>query len=232
MRLYHWNLVCGHRVSDVPVDDRRTTCCKPSHHARVSMAHSVTPTRWSLKTSPGAAWRLFLAATPWLPMSAPRGCARSNGIRRLERSGYCRQSLSREPNKHSESTTAHLVLQCGWPPVVHLLSRMVLASPQNRGLMNNHALLTDGGMTGPKAMCFPPGTITWFHRISLSLVRIAAFFLVPLASAAAQGVCDRTPQVRDRLVHATGVSSCAEVTTMHLADVKTLSLWASGATML
>ena len=194
--------------------------------------HSVTPTRWSLKTSTGAAWWLFLAATPWLPMPAPRGCAKSNGIRRLERNCSCRQSLSREPNKHSESTTAHLVLQCGWPPVVHLLSKMALASPQNRGLMNNHALLTDRGMTGPKVMGFPPGTITWFHRISLSLVRIAALFLIPLASAAAQGVCDRTPQVRDRLVQTIGVSSCAEVTTKHLADVTGLSLWVSGVSML
>ena len=81
-------------------------------------------------------------------------------------------------------------------------------------------------------MFFPPGTITWFHRISLSLVRIAALFLIPLASAAAQGVCDRTPQVRDRLVQTIGVSSCAEVTTKHLADVTGLSLWVSGVSML
>ena len=71
-----------------------------------------------------------------------------------------------------------------------------------------------------------------FHRISRKVVGIAAILLVPPAGALAQGVCDRTPQVRDRLVRSTGVSSCAEVTTNHLADVTNLSLRESGATML
>ena len=81
-------------------------------------------------------------------------------------------------------------------------------------------------------MFFPPGTITWFHRISLSLVRITGLFLIPLASAAAQGVCDRTPQVRDRLVQAIGVSTCSDVTADHLAALKRLSVGRSGVTML
>lgn len=103
---------------------------------------------------------------------------------------------------------------------------------QNQGLMKSHTHLTDTEVLGCEAMVFPPATITSFHRISLSLVRVAVLFLIPLPSATAQGVCDRTPQVRDRLVNATGVLSRAEVTTKHLADVTALSLWASGTTML
>lgn len=46
-------------------------------------------------------------------------------------------------------------------------------------------------------------------------------------SAAAQGVCDRTPQVRDKLVEAVGVRTCAQVSSGHLARVRRLDL--SGA---
>ena len=49
-------------------------------------------------------------------------------------------------------------------------------------------------------------------------------FLIVPATAVAQGVCDRTPQVRDRLVRATEVSTCEEVTSEHLAGVTTLNL--------
>lgn len=47
---------------------------------------------------------------------------------------------------------------------------------------------------------------------------------VGLAAAQAQGVCDRTPQVRDKLVEVTGASSCEAVTAQHLAGVKRLDL--------
>ena len=39
-----------------------------------------------------------------------------------------------------------------------------------------------------------------------------------------QGVCDRTPQVRDKLVEVTGISTCARVTSAHLASVTILDL--------
>ena len=48
------------------------------------------------------------------------------------------------------------------------------------------------------------------------------------ATATAQGVCDRTPQVRDRLVEAAGVSSCEDVTPEHLGAVTLLDLSESG----
>ncbi len=47
---------------------------------------------------------------------------------------------------------------------------------------------------------------------------------VGLAAAQAQGVCDRTPQVRDKLVEVTGASGCEAVTAQHLAGVKRLDL--------
>ncbi|MDE2666617.1 MAG: leucine-rich repeat protein [Acidobacteriota bacterium] len=43
-------------------------------------------------------------------------------------------------------------------------------------------------------------------------------------TVAARGICDRTPQVRDRLVQLAGVSRCEGVTLGHLARVTTLDL--------
>ena len=51
-------------------------------------------------------------------------------------------------------------------------------------------------------------------------------------NAAAQGVCDRTTQVRDKLMESTGVSDCAQVTREHLADLVELDLSGTGITML
>ncbi len=55
---------------------------------------------------------------------------------------------------------------------------------------------------------------------------------VGLAAAQAQGVCDRTPQVRDKLVEVTGASSCEAVTAQHLAAVGRLDLPGAGLTVL
>ena len=43
-----------------------------------------------------------------------------------------------------------------------------------------------------------------------------------------EGICDRTAQVRDKLLEITGVELCAEVTEDHLAEVTELKLSASG----
>lgn len=45
---------------------------------------------------------------------------------------------------------------------------------------------------------------------------------------AAQGICDRTPQVREKLLEITGVSVCSKVTAAHLAGVIELDLRYSG----
>ena len=47
-----------------------------------------------------------------------------------------------------------------------------------------------------------------------------------------EGVCGRTPQVRDKLVEASGVSTCEEVTAEHMAGVTVLELSDSGIGML
>ena len=47
-------------------------------------------------------------------------------------------------------------------------------------------------------------------------------------TAAAQGVCDRTPQVREKLVEKAGVSTCGNVTAAHLSEVRSLSLQDTG----
>ena len=57
---------------------------------------------------------------------------------------------------------------------------------------------------------------------------LIVWFLTSPAPATAQGVCDRTPQVRDRLVEAAGVSSCEDVTPEHLGAVTLLDLSESG----
>ena len=46
--------------------------------------------------------------------------------------------------------------------------------------------------------------------------------------AYAQGICDRTPQVRDKLLEITGVSACGQVTSEHLARVRQLLLAGAG----
>ena len=58
------------------------------------------------------------------------------------------------------------------------------------------------------------------------------WFLTTPATASVQGVCDRTLQVRDKLVESAGVSSCEEVTPEHLADVTLLDLSESGISAL
>ncbi|MXZ36414.1 MAG: hypothetical protein F4Z21_14670, partial [Acidobacteria bacterium] len=67
----------------------------------------------------------------------------------------------------------------------------------------------------------------------LALCWIAGSHLLPGDTAAAQGICDRTPQVRDEILRTVGIESrrlgtdwptdCAEVTADHLALVR--SLW-------
>ena len=73
----------------------------------------------------------------------------------------------------------------------------------------------------------PRGT-PWRRRIVFLSVWVIGWSLTAAAAATAQGVCDRTPQVRDKLVEAAGVSSCEDVTPAHLAAVTLLDLSESG----
>ena len=75
------------------------------------------------------------------------------------------------------------------------------------------------------------GGIPWLSLTCkpLALLVLLAVAVSPLQAqdpdpAAGLPVCDRTEQVRDAIVSAVGVSSCAEVTEAHLAEITVLSL--------
>ena len=69
-------------------------------------------------------------------------------------------------------------------------------------------------------------------RIFVTFAWLSALLWILPTGANGQGVCDRTPQVRDKLVEITGVSGCARVTRGHLAGVRELDLSESGITAL
>ena len=60
--------------------------------------------------------------------------------------------------------------------------------------------------------------LTWITLLCLTLPTLAK----------AQGVCDRTPQVRDALVAVTRASTCGEVTATDLSGVRRLQIWRAG----
>ena len=57
-------------------------------------------------------------------------------------------------------------------------------------------------------------------RIVLVLAWLSALLWILPTSAHGQGICDRTPQVRDKLLELTGVSNCRDVTADHLAGIQ------------
>ena len=73
-----------------------------------------------------------------------------------------------------------------------------------------------------------PGATPACRRFLLLPAWLSGCLLALQAVATAHGVCDRTPQVRDKLVEATRVSSCENVTPEHLAGVTQLDLTESG----
>ena len=70
------------------------------------------------------------------------------------------------------------------------------------------------------------------RKISRFLLGLAALVLITQSFATAQGICDRTSQVRDKLLEITGVSECANVTSTHLEAVTDLNLTGTGITAL
>ena len=77
----------------------------------------------------------------------------------------------------------------------------------------------------------PPGTSSC-PRIVPALAWLFALLWIIPTGAYGQGVCDRTPQVRDKLVEVTGASGCDGVTSAHLAIIRELDLSDSGITKL
>ena len=68
-----------------------------------------------------------------------------------------------------------------------------------------------------------------YRRAFLILAWITGAILTLPVSAAAQGVCNRTPQVRDKLLELTKVSSCESVTQRDLDEVAFRGLYLGGA---
>ena len=77
----------------------------------------------------------------------------------------------------------------------------------------------------------PRGTISCLG-IVLVLGWLSALLWILPTGAHAQGICDRTPQVRDKLTEAAGVSSCEQVTVGHLSRVTVLDLSGAAITTL
>ena len=78
-------------------------------------------------------------------------------------------------------------------------------------------------LNGNAAFSCPKGTSALLSTL-LALFWIAGLILMLPNTAAAQRVCDRTPQVRDKLVELAGTSRCEDVTAGHLARVTMLDL--------
>ena len=69
-------------------------------------------------------------------------------------------------------------------------------------------------------------------RVVAVLPWIAVFLLLSHDDLPAQGICDRTPQVRDKLMEITRVSDCRAVTAAHLAEVTHMQIFDAGITRL
>ena len=79
-------------------------------------------------------------------------------------------------------------------------------------------------MTGWKTGLSPAGKSFAWERVLLVPAWFTVLFLATPATGDAQGVCDRTPQVRDKLMAVTGAASCREVTSARLVGVTRLDL--------
>lgn len=79
-------------------------------------------------------------------------------------------------------------------------------------------------MTEWNRTIFRPKRTTRSDNGCLVLCWIACLLATSPGDLSAQGVCDRTPQVRDKLVEVAGVSDCSEVAVAHLAGVTTLNV--------
>ncbi|MDE2756379.1 MAG: leucine-rich repeat domain-containing protein [Acidobacteriota bacterium] len=90
-----------------------------------------------------------------------------------------------------------------------------------------------GGRGGPPPHGSPPDAPFLKAEILVDRPEGRAKHALDLASLnQPAGLCDRTPQVRDKLLEITGISGCAQVTLSHLAQVSRLDLSGSGITEL
>ena len=87
-------------------------------------------------------------------------------------------------------------------------------------------------MTEWNRTTFRPKRTTLSGNGCLVLCWVACLLATSPGYLSAQGVCDRTPQVRDKLLEITGVLECQDVTDKDLAQVTELLLWHSNISTL
>ena len=85
-------------------------------------------------------------------------------------------------------------------------------------------LPTDSMKRKRKVSLRPAITTVSSYGILGVLSCMALSLLASSADLSAQGICDRTPQVQNKLLEAAGVADCARVTPTHLAQVERLDL--------
>ena len=105
-------------------------------------------------------------------------------------------------------------------------------SPNRRRPILNHRFLSNSSLRQRRLAFSNPLDLNTHPRIVLVVAWLFAFLWVIPTGVFGQGVCDRTPQVRDKLVEVTGSPDCGQVTSAHLANVQQLNLSESGITEL
>ena len=84
--------------------------------------------------------------------------------------------------------------------------------------------MPDFAMPAWKPPCFRASESRLLRGTGLMVACGVLLISTAAATAIAQGVCNRTPQVRDKLVEEAGVSQCENVTSEHLARVTSIHL--------
>ena len=96
----------------------------------------------------------------------------------------------------------------------------------------NHALLFNRSFPERRAASSGPRGTNSRPRIVLVLAWLSALPWILPTGAHGQGICGRTPQVRDKILEVTGISTCGQVTSTQLASISRLDLSESGITEL
>ena len=134
------------------------------------------------------------------------------------------------PIDRSGTTRLSIGQETGWLLYFHL--RFPLRFYPVHGGFLIHLRIPECGIPEESTNSYPPRGSTRHLGVLLLAAWAIGWFLTTPSAASTQGVCDRTPQVRDELVETTGVSTCEDVTPEHLAAVTLLDLSESGISAL
>ena len=83
-----------------------------------------------------------------------------------------------------------------------------------------HTLLSNWSFLERRSPSSAPRNTSSRAKTVLAFAWISALLWFTPTSANGQGICDRTPQVRDKLLELTKVSNCSDVTAQHLAEIR------------